>query len=191
MGQNFSPPSIPLEGTKTIGVISDVESSGLNVKYIEAIVSSLRKTNNFDKVIYPYNASYNKTADYTVSISVNPQYSGKGSNFFVNWPGFLIWAPAIWGYGYNANISTDIVVTDNARKKSITSSLKNSYDFRQAEIDRTWTEIGWLEVGLIPLIGGFYMMNYDTDATQDFIHLVSENYGSEVSKGIIRSIQER
>jgi len=186
--QNTSAPAIPLDGSKTVGILAS-DDSGQNSKYIEAIANSLRKTNNFDRVIYPYNPAYSKKTDYTVSVSVNPVYSGKISNFFVSWPGFLIWAPAIWGYGYNADLTTHIVATDNNRKKSLSTTLSNSYDFRQAEMDRTWTEIGWLEVSLIPFIGGFYMTGYDKDVTPEFIHQVSNNYGSEVSKGIIKSLQ--
>ena len=102
-----------------------------------------------------------------------PHYDGEGLNFLVNWPGFLIFAPAIWGYGYNAEIETKVNITRLTDGSSQQIAISTKYKFRQAEIDRTWTEVGWFEVGLIPLIGGVVFIQYDTDVTDEFITKVA------------------
>lgn len=182
-------PSAPLaKNNKIIGISSENQSFE-NQQYMKAIVTALRNSNTFDQVIYPYSASSSKNVDYVVNVSVSPNYSGKTSNFFVNWPGFLVFTPAILGYGYNAKINTDLSVSNSKTKKAQNSTISNNYNFRHAEMDRTWTEIGWLEVSIIPFIGGFFFTQYDPDATEEFLVKVSENYGSGVANGIIEAIR--
>ena len=42
-------------------------------------------------------------------------------------------------------------------------------------------------MGIIPLIGGVVFTSYDTDATSEFIRMVSSNYGTYVSSKIVKS----
>jgi len=80
-----------------------------NSRYINAVVDALQKSGNFERVLYPYSQSVNQgQADMMIDIAVNPKYDGSGENFVINWPGFLIFAPAIWGYKYNADIDTRV-----------------------------------------------------------------------------------
>jgi hypothetical protein len=106
----------------------------------------------------------------------------------VNWPGFLIFAPAIWGYGYQADIQTVVDIARKGDSAPVRVEASPRYYFRQAEIDRTWTEIGWLEVSLIPFIGGFVFMQYDPDVTDQFIQEVSSNYGALVAGRIVAAL---
>jgi hypothetical protein len=184
----FSPAVPPGSQTLTVGVTSNSDNHPQNSRYVAAIVDALQRTGNFGRVIYPYNAAtHGDQVDRVVNIAVNPSYKGRGSNFFVNWPGFLIWAPAIWGYGYQAEIQT---VIDIRKGDSASHRVEASphYYFRQAEMDRTWTEVGWLEVSLIPLIGAFVFMQYDPDVTDQFIREVSPNYGAFVAGKIIAAL---
>ncbi len=174
-------PTAPLEPPRKVAVTSrntvDPATRGL----VQAIAEGLRRDASFERVVYPYDAQHD--ADVVFDISVSPQYSGEGLNFLVNWPGFLIFAPAIWGYGYQAAIDTRVTIRtrDGATKEL---AIPTHYTFRQAEIDRTWTEIGWLEVGIIPLIGGVAFTQYDTDVTPEFVTKVAPNYGAYVAQRI-------
>lgn len=189
MHENSVLPSAPLANTGKVIGISSEDQSYQNQQYIKSIVSALRTSNTFDQVIYPYNTSVSKKADYIINITVSPHYSGKISNFFVNWPGFLVFTPAIIGYGYNAQINTDLSISNSKNKKSQISKVTNNYNFRHAEMDRTWTEIGWFEVSLIPFIGGFFFTQYDPDATEEFLVKVSDNYGAGVARSIVEGIR--
>jgi hypothetical protein len=158
-------------------------------KYVNAIVDALQRTGSFTRVIRPYiDAAHRDQVAAVVDITVNPRYSGSGTNFFVNFPGFLIWAPAIWGYGYVAEIETTAIIK---KKDGSTQqvAIPTKYYFRQAEIDRTWTEISWLEVGVIALIGGIVFINYDDDVTDEFIAKVSANYGPHVGSKIVDALR--
>lgn len=186
LDEYFTAPAPPKKQTYRVGVISNSDGHVQNSRYVAAIVDALRTDPSIEKVSYPYSITMDENnIDLLLEIFVNPKYSGRTSNFFVNWPGFLIWAPAIWGYGYNAEIDTVVTITRMKDRHSQQISVPTKYDFRHADSGRTWTEIGWLEVSLIPFFGGFYMTQYDTDATDDFIRNVSPNYGQYVTRKVL------
>ncbi|MBI5469047.1 MAG: hypothetical protein HY891_07945 [Deltaproteobacteria bacterium] len=185
----FASPAAPPKEALKLGVMSSNAADPQSSRYVNSIIDALQRTGGFERVIYPYNQALHKDqVNVVADITVIPHYSGEGLNFLVNWPGFLIFAPAIWGYGYNAEIETKVNVTRLIDGNSQQITVPTKYRFRQAEIDRTWTEIGWLEVGVIPLIGGIVFTQYDTDVTDEFITKVSPNYGSYVAKRILEAL---
>lgn len=186
----FSPPTPPLREPLKVGIVSQSTAHRQNGRYVEAIVSALRNTGSFDKVLYPYDpATHGDLVNLIADIAVEPKYSGRGTNFWVNWPGFLIFAPAIWGYGYQAEVNTHVSVTKKPDDEPQMIQVSPVYRFRQAEMDRTWTEIGWFEVGIIPLIGGVAFIQYDPDVTDRFITEVSPNYGALIASKIVAALQ--
>ena len=190
LNENFLAPPPALKNLPTIGIKSSSDTHPQNGRYVRAIVDSLKRTGGFENVIYPYTYSLTDDVDVIIDLTVNPEYSGKGSNFFVNWPGFIIFAPAIFGYGYTADIHTFATATYPCSDKSQEIIVDTKYDFRQAEIDRTWTEVGWFEVGIIPLIGGIAFTQYDEDVTNEFITKVSYSYGPFVANKIIEALRQ-
>jgi hypothetical protein len=187
MDDYFAPPLLPKKEALRVGVTSNSDGHIQNSRYVAAIADALRTNPSVEKVIYPYAATVEDQVDVLIDISLNPRYSGRWSNFFVNWPGFLIWAPAIWGYGYNAEIATVVNITRLSDRHSQQISIPTQYSFRHAEMDRTWTELGWLEVSIIPFIGGFYMTQYDPDVTNEFIRQVSPVYGQYVTRKVLEA----
>lgn len=184
--------SYPLKNPIIIGITSNQVDDFNSRKYIEAIVDSLAKNSTVERVIYPYKESLHKgIVNYILDINVNPDYSGKGSNFFVNWPGFLIWAPAIWGYGYKVDINTSMVLTDLKKNDSSKIDFPMTVHFRHAEINRTWTEVSWFEVSIIALVGGVVFMYYDEKATPEFLNKFSPTFGQIITARVIRSVSEK
>ena len=180
LDQYYTPPSAPpIKETIKIGVTSSNVADVQTGRYLNAIVEALQRNSSVEKVIYPHNQAVHQV-DIVVDITAIPHYTGSGSNFLVNWPGFLIFAPAIWGYGYNAEIDTKVSVVRLKDNRSQQLEIPTKWKFRQAEFDRTWTEIGWFEVGIIPFIGGIVFTQYDPDVTDEFITRVSPNYASYV-----------
>jgi hypothetical protein len=169
-----------------LGVFSNGSLSSEEDRYVAAVVDALRRNSNVGRIIYPYNrvANGNDAVDAAMDISVHAKYSGDRSNFWVNFPGFLIFAPAAWGYGYHADVET-IVTIDAAKNGSQQLRIPMRYAFREAEIDRTWTEVGWMEVGIIPLVGGFMFTEYDPDVTGEFITKAGRSYGAYVADRIL------
>lgn len=189
LNENFAVPPTPPEKTASVGVVSGQMDDPVNDGYIFSVVSALRRSGNFERIIYPYkHATHRQKVSSIVHLTVLPEYEGAGSNFFINFPGFLIFAPAIWGYGYEAEIVTMADISFPSLSKSKHVEISPVYTFRQAEIDRTWTEIGWFEVGVIPLIGGIVFTQYDPDVTEPFISEVKSNYGDYVASKITEKI---
>jgi len=182
----FLTPATPARQAIKLGVASDSVTDPQSSMYIAAIVDALKKNSSIEQVIYPYNqATHKEMTDAVVDIAVRARYSGNGSNFFVNFPGFLIFAPAIWGYGYNADIETVARVTSLKDGQSQEISIPTTYHFRQAAMNRTWTEVSWFEVGIIALVSGIAFTSYDTNVTGEFIQNVSTNYGPYVAKKVV------
>jgi hypothetical protein len=118
------------------------------------------------QVIYPYSAGNSGEVDIVSKIAIRSDHKGSGYNFFINFPGFLVWAPAWNGYIYELAYNVDINMVKAADSSTIDSfTLPIKLDVRHASIDRTWTEITWLEVGIIGFVGGLVFMSYDDDVT--------------------------
>ena len=187
---DYIPPAAPpLESRVKLGATSNNGSDPQNKRYTAAILDALDKSGNFEKMTYPFNpSSQGDQPDITIDISVTPRYSGSRGNFFINWPGYLIFAPAIWGYSYHAELETGVSVTDVKEGRTRLLTIPTAYRFRHAEMDRTWTEVGWFATTFVPLIGGFVFTTYDTDTTAEFISKVSVPYGQYVAEKIIEAI---
>jgi hypothetical protein len=118
------------------------------------------------QVVYPYSAGNSAEVDIISKISVSSDHKGSGYNFWINFPGFLVWAPAWNGYVYEPSYKVDVNMMRADDNSTIDSfSIPINLDVRHASIDRTWTEISWVEVGAIAFIGGLVFMQYDNDVT--------------------------
>lgn len=147
----------------TIGVsTSNTEKNGKLL--VTGLANGLSKYTG--SVIYPYYPSSAKSADLVTNVTVRSDHKGSGWNFLINFPGFLIWAPAWNGYVYRPSYDVDIeLLRGSDLSKLDTFSVPIDLNVRHAEMDRTWTEISWFEVGIIALVGGIVFTEYDTDVT--------------------------
>ena len=141
------------------------------------------------EVVMPYAATDEKKVDLIADIRITPDYRGSGANFLVNFPGFLVWAPAWHGYNYHVTYKVDVALISGADNTKFDEfSLPITLNIRQAELDRTWTEVGWFEVGLIPFIGGFHMISYDQDITPKVAEASGPTIGEYVGNEIVARI---
>jgi hypothetical protein len=137
----------------------------------------------------PYTPESRQHPDVVANIKVTSDYAGSGWNFLINWPGFLIFTPAWNGYVYKANYQVDVALAKGADNAPIDSwQMPIHLNLRQAEIDRTWTEVGWLEWGVIPLIGGMVFTAYDKDVTDPLIQKIEVPIGNYVAQEIVNRI---
>ena len=155
-------------------------------------------------VLLPYNLSSSRKVDIVANISVKPEYKGSLWNLLLNFPGFLIWAPALNGYVYKVNYNVDVLLTNPIDKTKIDSfNLPINLDVRHADINRTWAELSWFEVGSIALVSGIFYTGYDKTVSSliademkmpigDYIaqKIVSRINNSGKFAGIIRKIPE-
>lgn len=175
----------PLSKRISIGIVSSDEDPQMR-HLVKCVGSELQKYTS--EVVLPYNPGSAKKVDVLAFVRVTPEYRGSGANFFVNFPGFLIFAPAWHGYNYKVKYDVNVgLMAYEKNEKFDGFSIPIELNVRHASIDRTWTEISWLEVGVIALIGGIYCVNYDPDITP----LVAEKAGTVLGENIAGEIVTR
>lgn len=123
--------------------------------------------------------------DVLADVSISSGYKGSGWNFLINFPGFLVWAPAWHGYNYQVSHNVTVALSDAKTGKAIdTVNIPVVLNIRHADIDRTWTEISWLEFGVIAFVGGIVFINYDDSITPD----IGQKAGPVISDYIAQRI---
>jgi len=184
-------PKIPFTDTGlshpvSIGVVNRSTAGGTE-GYVEAVGQGLHMQGNVPKVAYPYLSGH--VVDVIVFVDVIPKYRGVGTNFFVDWPGFLIFTPAWHGYSYHADLLTRVeLVSAHDKQPFGRFQWNHDYEFHQADTGRSWVEVGWLEWSLIPFIGGFFAIEYDTDQTDPFIRMAGPSYGNQIATRISQQL---
>lgn len=137
------------------------------------------------QVIMPYQYNSQRAVDVIAHVDVSAVHEGSGWNFLVNWPGFVIFAPAWNGYLYEIHYTVNCTLKNGVTREIIDQfSLPIALNIRHAAINRTWTEISWFEVSAIAFIGGLVFISYDESVTP----LVSEKIEGPIGKYIAQEI---
>jgi hypothetical protein len=135
---------------------------------IEGVTDNLRRHAN---IVSPYYRNSSQKVDVVVDIDLSSRYGGSVANFFITWPGFLFFIPALNGYVYAIDHDFRIGIQDgNTQNKQIDSfAVPVSLNIRHADMGRTaWAEAGgWLAPGLsgVAFLSGFFHIKYDSDVT--------------------------
>ncbi len=179
---NSSPKNISV-GISTSTTTPDEE------RFIVAVANALKRDGI--NVIYPFysNEESLKTVDYVLKIATSSEFKGSGMNFLINWPGFLIFAPALFGYSYTANFNFDVDITDVKTNTTLPRiNIPIEINFRHADMNRTWTEISWLEFSVIAFIGGICFIQYDKSVTPALMNSLEYKLGDYVESKIIAAV---
>jgi hypothetical protein len=140
-------------------------------------------------VVLPYQPKSAEKPDVVVRIAIYPEYCGSNQNFLVTWPGFVVWAPAWHGYAYRADFSASVRLSKGTDDSPVEEwKIPVKLDIRHAEIDRSWTEIGWLTTGAIPFAAAFWFVEYDHDVTAPLMDKVERPVGEYIARQIIDRI---
>jgi hypothetical protein len=143
------------------------------------------------KVTYPFYAGEESrsTVDYIAKVSTSSEYKGSGWNFLINWPGFLVWTPAWHGYKYRALYTFDIDISHPATKTDLPRlSVPVDLDIRHADMNRTWTELSWLEYSVIAFVGGIIFTRYDKSLTPQLLLATESKIGDYMGSKIASNI---
>ena len=185
----YKAPFVNSQETKAkIGMIG-VTSSPEEERLLMAAANALKR-DGF-RVEYPFFISdANKNAvDFTVKVSTSSACEASGWNFLINWPGFLIWTPAWHGYDYRAIYSFDVDITDTHAGTAFPRlSIPIDLDIRHAAMNRTWTEISWLEWSAIAFVGGIIFIRYDHSVTPLLINAIETKIGDYTSSKIASTL---
>ena len=176
--------------------LSSVTSTPEEERLALAVANTLKR-DGFS-VVHPYHASEQNraTVDYVVKLVTSSEYKGSGWNFLINWPGFLIWTPAWHGYNYRAIYGFDADVMHAASNESLPRiSAPLDLDIRHADMNRTWTEVSWLEYSVIALVGGIVFTRYDQSITPQLVNStesrISEYVASKIASSIVSDRDSR
>lgn len=182
-------------GTIKVGM-SAVTSTPEEERLVAAIGNNLKRDGL--SVTYPFYPSEEtlKSVDYAVRLTTSSQYKGSGLNFLINWPGFLVWAPAWHGYKYRAIYTFDADITDAKTNTSLPRiSAPVDLDIRHADMGRTWTELSWFEWSAIAFVGGLLFTRYDSDITPELVDKteakISDYVASKIASALISARASR
>lgn len=185
----YKPDFVNLQGESIRVGLSTVTSTPEEERLVMAITNALKREGI--KVTYPFypNDENRSSVDYLVKLTCSSEYKGSGWNFLINWPGFLVWTPAWYGYKYKALYGFDADITDTRTNESLPriSSLIE-LDIRHADMGRTWTELSWLEFSVIAFIGGILFTRYDHDVTPMLVDHTEYKIGDYVASKIANSL---
>ena len=176
------------EKPTSIGIAS-TDSDIYVQRLVKATGTALSKYTT-GELVFPYLSQGDKKVDVIANVAVRPEYKSSGWNFLINWPGFLVFTPAWHGYVYKVNYNVDILLSEALENKKIDSfTIPIELDIRHADFDRTWTEIGWLEWGITPLIGGIiFAGKYDPDVTPLAMEKIEQPTGDYIAQKIVSKI---
>ena len=165
--------------------MSAVTSTPEEERLVVAVGNAMKK-DGF-KVDFPFfpNAENRKSVDNIVKVATSSRYEGSGWNFLINWPGFLIWTPAWHGYDYQVKYDFDVDITDTKSGENLPRlSIPIDLDVRHAAMNRTWTEISWLEWSAIAFIGGIIFTRYDKSVTPLLLDAIETKVADYVASKI-------
>ncbi len=136
------------------------------------------------------------STDYDVVISFSsPVLKGDGnwSNFFVCFPGYLVFAHAWAGYGYNAKFkfNCEIAAMDGSRLGNV--SCSHDLDMRYARNQTCSGNIFGFCIFfppfmVFPVINGLVQMGYDVGATTALYEKTFPAMANELAEQVIRKI---
>jgi hypothetical protein len=168
-----------------IGIVTDANEPEKK-RLLDGVASALGVYSA--QVVMPYQANSQKEVDVVANIDIQTEHKGSGWNFLINWPGFLIFTPAWHGYIYEVKYTINCTLTKGGTGETIDQfRIPITLDVRHAAINRTWTELSWLEVSVIAFVGGLAFIDYDESVTP----LVSEKVEIPLGKYIAQEIVKR
>ena len=150
--------SMSLNNKLTLGIIPQYGDPDCQM-IMRAVSSSLASSAD---IIMPYQKGSSRKVDVIANIAIQPDYRGSLWNFWINWPGFLIFTPAWNGYVYKVGYKVDVDLAKAGGNEAISSfSIPIELDVRHAAMNRTWTELSYLEVSVIAFVGGVLFIEFD------------------------------
>jgi len=169
-----------------IGIVPELD----NIEHKKIVKSFAEGLTKYEAVvILPYNLLNISSVDYITKISINSNYRGSWTNYFIDFPGFLIWTPVWHGYNYTISHNVQIKLISGKTNKEIKQfNIPIELKVKQADSGRTWVQCGWLETGIMPFIGGFFHIQYDDDVTAMVTKEIYYPIGSYVAEEIIDQI---
>ncbi|HMK49291.1 MAG TPA: hypothetical protein VK435_04505 [Thermodesulfovibrionales bacterium] len=164
-------------------------------KLLNSVIDEIRLSTSIKEVKKNCAVGSGVDADYIAGLSENMKFRASGQNFFITFPGFIIFAHSLVGYKYYVDIDTNSKILDPGGKILSEALITTPYEIRYTSFARgaATSLIGWFTPGfgaldIIP--GAMFASSYDERATYQFIERVSPSYKAYVSSKILEQIAE-
>ncbi len=156
-------------------------------RLVAAVADALYKYNASSQ--YPYVPSAYRQVDVIAEVKVAPDYSGSAWNYFITFPGCLIFAPAWNGMVYSVDYVFTVSLFNGGDHGQIGElQIPVRLNLRHADGGRTWTTAMWIPgIALTPL-HGIYNITYDSDATELVVDKISAQVGDYIAGKITERI---
>lgn len=140
------------------------------------------------RVIYP--ASVWARPDVEAKISIVSEREGSFGNFFVAWPGSLIFAHAWAGYGYTATfeIHCELIAPDRGERLG-SMRFPVHLDLSHADFGRSWANCFlWPFTSPFAFLNGIWCVHYDPDVDAPLHREAFPPVAGHVASAIIRTL---
>lgn len=182
--------SAPLQTNISIGLMTETKDMYCDV-LANSIGDSLSKYSSDVRILNSLSGA--KDVEVIADVSITPNYKGSGWNFWINFPGFIVFAPAWNGYIYQVSYDVDVQLIDSVSLKKFDSfDIPIDLDIRHADINRTWTTgMGWLvDYGFTAFVGGYFFMEYDEKVSLLLANELKSTLGSYIAQSILDRVNK-
>jgi len=169
-------------------VLEDRSSDGEEREYFTYVHEALAVHPSVRAVHVSPRVPEDVVPDLVVGVRPHADYHGSWWNYFITFPGFLLFTHAWNGFVYRADLVTEVEVREPSRQPAQVSSIETSYNLRHCDFERgAWTSSGWYTPGYggLNLLIGFFMVPYDEDSTSEFSKEVRTAYGRYIANSIV------
>jgi hypothetical protein len=131
--------------------------------------------------------------DYVCQLSRETRFKASGQNFFIAFPGFIVFTHALIGYKYTADITTHSRVFDSSSNQVSELSIHTPIQFRHCSFARGaaagccgWLLPGYGAAAIIP--GAIFAASYDKRATSELTEKAEKVFGSYLASRILEQL---
>ena len=175
-----------LDKNVTIGIIPSTNNPYVN-KLFKGIATELVKYSA--NVCLPYSVENSMPIDVKANIDIRLDVKGSSRNFWINWPGFIIFTPLWHGYKYRNKYNIDVLLSRAADNQKIDSfSIPVNLEIRHSDSNRTWIEVSFLDWSITAFISGFVFIQYDKNVTELVIDEIQMPIGNYIAQKIVSRI---
>ena len=164
-------------------------------RLLEAAVKKVKQDASIADAKEDFKPGGDYKPDFVCQLAEDSQFKASGQNFFITFPGFIVFSHALVGYKYKADITTHSTLLDAKSNVVSQVDIKTPYEFRHCSFARGaaagccgWLAPGYGAAAIIP--GAIFASSYDKRATSEFLEKAAPSYSSYVASRILDQLSQ-
>jgi len=187
---DFEPETTTLMQQVKLGVLPTKDD------LLSSVINKLQMDPNIAEIKINYKPGSGVEVDYAQKLERKAKYRADGQNFFITFPGFILFAHAWAGYKYYVDIATKSTLLDKEGKILKNATFNTPYEIRYTSFARgaTTSLCGWFTplYGAVDIIAGaFYAGTFDQRGTDEFYDKIKDSYSSYIASKIVGQIKKQ